>query len=85
MTKSVYYIIWIALKRSFFPYSLQNISSLAIELYQIKKNLSTEITSSIFPPRLIKYNLQTQSDFFRNSVNSRKYGLNSLRFFASKI
>ena len=41
--------------------------------------------SSIFPPRLIKYNLRTQSDFFRNSVNSSKYGLNSIRFFASKV
>ena len=41
--------------------------------------------SSIFPSRLIKYNLQTQSYFFRNSVNSSKYGLNSIRFFASKV
>ena len=41
--------------------------------------------SSMFPPRLIKYNLQTQSDFLRNSVNSSKYYLNSIRFFTSKI
>ena len=41
--------------------------------------------SSIFPPRLIKYNLQTQSDYVRKSANSSKYGLNSIRFFASKI
>ena len=41
--------------------------------------------SSIFPPRLIKYNLQTQSDFYRNFVNSCKYGQNSIRFFASKV
>ena len=41
--------------------------------------------SSIFPPRLIKYNLRTQSDFFKNSVNSSNYGLNSIRFFASKV
>ena len=40
--------------------------------------------SSIFPPRLIKYNLRTQSDFLRNSVNSNKYGLNSMRLFATK-
>ena len=40
--------------------------------------------SSIFPPRLIKYNLRTQSDFLRNSVNSSKYGLNSMRLFATK-
>ena len=41
--------------------------------------------SSIFSPRLIKYNLQTQSDVFGNFVNSSKYGLNSIRFFASKV
>ena len=41
--------------------------------------------SSIFPSRLITYNLQTQSDFFRNSVNGSKYSLNSIRFFASKV
>ena len=43
----------------------KNIESLAIELYKIKENLSNEITSSIFPPTLIKYNLPTQSDFFQ--------------------
>ena len=41
--------------------------------------------SSIFPSRLITYNLKTQSDFFRNSVNGSKYSLNSIRFFASKV
>ena len=41
--------------------------------------------NNIFPPRLIKYNLQTLSDYFRKSVNSSKYGLNSIKFFASKV
>ena len=63
----------------------RNIQSLAIEIYKIKENLSNEIMSSVFPLRLIKYNLRTQSDFFRNSVNSSKYDLNSIRFFASKV
>ena len=58
----------------------KNIESLAIELYKIKENLSNEIASSIFPPTLIKYNLRSQSDFFRNFVNSSKYVLNSIRF-----
>ena len=63
----------------------RNIQSLAIELFKIKENLANEIMSSIFPSRLIKYNLRTQSDFFRNTVNSSKYGLNSTRFFAVKV
>ena len=32
-----------------------------------------------------KYNLQTQANFLRNSVNSSKYVLNSLALFASKV
>ena len=48
----------------------RNIQSLTIELCKTKEYLSNEIMSSILPPRLIKYNLQTQSDIFRNSVNS---------------
>ena len=47
----------------------RNIQSLDIDLYKIKENISNEIMSSILPPRLIKYNLRTQSDFFRNFVN----------------
>ena len=39
----------------------------------------------IFQPRLIKYNFRTQSGFLRNSVKSSKYGVNSMRFFASKV
>ena len=41
--------------------------------------------SSIFPHRLLKYDLRAQSDFLRNSVNSSQHGLNSIRFFASKV
>ena len=51
----------------------------------MKENLSNEIMISDFPPRLIKYKLRTQSDFLRNYVDSSKHGLNSIRFFASKV
>ena len=63
----------------------RKIECLAIELSKIKGNLSNEIISSVFPPRLIKYNLQIQSDFFRNSVNSSKYGLNSINFLLQRF
>ena len=63
----------------------RNIESLGMELYKIKQNLSNEIMTSIFPPKAIKYNLRTQSDFLKISVNSNKYGLNSIKFFASKV
>ena len=63
----------------------RNIQSLAIELYKIKENLSNEIMSSIFPTRLMECICRTQSDFLTNSVKSSKYGLNFIKFFASKV
>ena len=46
----------------------------------MKVNLSNEIINLIFSPRML--NLLLQTNF---SVPSSKYGLNSLRFFASKV
>ena len=39
----------------------------------------------IFCTRVLNYNLRSQTDFFRNTVNTIKFGLNSLRYFASKV
>ena len=50
-----------------------------------KENLWNKIMSRIFPPRLINYNLRTQSDFLWNSVSNIKNGLNLIKFFASKF
>ena len=41
--------------------------------------------SSIFLTRALNYNLRSQTDFFRNTVNTTKFGLNSLRYFGSKV
>ena len=61
---------------------LRHMQSLSIELQKMKVNLSNEIINLIFSPRMLKYNLLLQTNF---SVPSSKYGLNSLRFFASKV
>ena len=63
----------------------RNIQSLAVELFRVKENLSNTIMSDIFPTRVLNYNLRSQTDFFRNNVNTTKFGLNSLRYFASKV
>ena len=63
----------------------RNIQSLAIELLKVKENLSNKIMSDIFPTRILSCNLRSQTDFFRNTVNTTKYGLNSLKYFASKV
>ena len=39
----------------------------------------------ILHTRVLNYNLKSQTDFFRNVVNTTKSGLNSLRYFASKV
>ena len=62
-----------------------NIQSLAIELFKAKGNLSNNIMYDIFQTRKINYNLRSQTDFASNCVNTNKFGLNSLRYFASKV
>ena len=63
----------------------RNIQSLAIELFKVKENFSSTIMSDIFTTRVLNYNLRSQTDFLRNTVNTTKFGLNSLRYFASKV
>ena len=43
------------------------------------------ILCDIFSVRSIDYNLRSQTDFSVSSVNTTHFGLNSLRYFASKI
>ena len=38
-----------------------------------------------FQTRKINYNLRLQTDFASICVNTKKFGLNSLRYFASKV
>ena len=63
----------------------KNIRLLAVELYKIKNNLSTEIMNRLLEPRNIQYNLRTQTDFAINNVNTVNYGIKSLGFLAPKI
>ena len=39
----------------------------------------------IFQTRKINYNLRSQTNFASNCVNTNKFGLNSLRYFTSKV
>ena len=39
----------------------------------------------IFQTRKINYNLRSQTDFASTFVNTQKFGLNLLRYFASKV
>ena len=55
---------------------------LALQLFKVKGNLSNTIMSYIFPTRVLN---RSQTDFFRNTVNATKFGLNALRYFASKV
>ena len=48
----------------------------------MEENLSNIIISDIFPTRALNYNLRSQTDFLRNTVNTTKFGL---RRFASNV
>ena len=63
----------------------KNIQSLAIELFKVEKGIANPILCDIFPLRSIDYNLRSQTDFSVSSVNTTHFGLNSLRYFASKV
>ena len=41
--------------------------------------------SDIFPIIVLDYDLRSQTDFLRNTVNTTKFGLNSLLHFASNV
>ena len=63
----------------------RNIQILAVELFKVKENLSIALMSDIFPTRVLNYNLRSQTDFLRNTFNTTKFGLNSLKHFAKKV
>ena len=62
-----------------------NIHSLTVELLKVKENLSSTIMSDNFPTRVLNYNLRSQTDFLRITVNTTKFGLNPLRHFALNV
>ena len=63
----------------------KNIQLLAIELFKVKGNLSNNTMYDISQTRKINCNLRSQSDFASHCVNTKKFGLNSLRYFASEV
>ena len=63
----------------------RNIQSLTMELFKVKGNLSNNIMYDIFQTRKIIYNLRSQTDFASICVNTKNFGLNLLRYFASKV
>ena len=63
-------------------FTIEKSRVLALQLFKVKRNLSNTIMSYIFPTRVLN---RSQTDFFRNTVNAAKFGLNALRYFASKV
>ena len=63
----------------------RNIQFLAIELFKVKHGIANNIMDNIFDRRELDYNLRSQTDFFRSFVNTSRFGLNSLKYFASKV
>ena len=68
-----------------FTFHQRNINSLAIKQFKVKRNLSTVITCNVLKTRTLTHNLRSQTDFVSDCVNTRRYGLNLLSYFASKV
>ena len=71
-------------KDSSFKIYHKNTQSLAIELFKVGKRIAYPILCDIFPRRSLDYNLRSQTDFSVSQFNTTHFGLNSIRFFASK-
>ena len=72
-----YYVDLLAKDKSFTIHQ-RNVQYLAIELFKVKRNLSNVIMCNVLKTRTLTYNLRSQTDFMRDCVNTRRYGLNSL-------
>ena len=63
----------------------KSIQWLVIELFKAEKGIANPISCDIFPLRSTEYNIRCQIDFSVSSINITDFGLNSLRYFASKV
>ena len=63
----------------------RNLQSLVTELFKVTKNLSNTIMNDMLQTRTLPYNLKSNTDFAWSSVNTSRFDLNSLRYFASKV
>ena len=63
----------------------RNIQLFSVELFKAYKNKSNQIMKEIFEFKEVNYNLRNQQCFSSVNVKTNKYGINSLRFFASKV
>ena len=63
----------------------RNIHSFAVDLFKVEENFSNTTLSDILQTRTLKYNSRLQTDFARSFVDTNCFGLNSLRYFSSKV
>ena len=63
----------------------RHIQALAIELFKVKENLSNIIMNDILQTRSLICHLRAQTNFANSFIKTSRFGLNSLRYFASKV
>ena len=63
----------------------RNIRLLAVEIFKIKNNISTQLVSEILEKRNISYNLRSQTEFVIENVNTVNFGKNSINILGPKI
>ena len=75
-TKTITALTWACLQRKSFTIH---------QKLKFKRNLSNVIMCNILKIRTLTYTLRSQTDFPRECVNTLRYGLNSLSYFAPKV
>ena len=63
----------------------RNIHLLAVELYKVKTNLSSELMLELFQKREVNYDIRSQTHPSLRSINTNSYSLRFLRYHAPKI
>ena len=62
----------------------RNIRLLAIELYNVRNYLSSQLTLKLFQRREVNYNIRSQTDSSLRSINTSSYSLKSLGYVYQK-
>ena len=72
-------------KDKLFAIHQKNIQFLAIKVFKVKTNLLNVIKCNFLKARTLTYNLQSQSDFVSDYINTWRYGLNWISYFIPEV
>ena len=72
-------------KDNYFTIHHQNLQSLAIEMYKVENDLSTDTLTELFSKNESRYHLRSKADFKIPRVKIKLFGKNALRYLGPVI